>query len=51
MAKAPKKKAPKKSVPKKYAKPLSLSGISFVDAVDTLLATKPTKGKTAKKKK
>jgi hypothetical protein len=48
MAKKP-RKAPKKSVPKKYAKPLSLSGVSFVYAVDVLLATKPAKHAPKKK--
>jgi hypothetical protein len=41
----------KQNKPRKYEKPLSLYGTSFLGAIDTLLATKPSHSKKAPKRR
>ena len=53
MAKTSRKAAPKKrgKKPKHYDKPLSLYGMSFLQAVDTALASMPPRSKKSAKKR
>jgi hypothetical protein len=52
MAKTSRKAATKRgNKPKHYDKPLSLYGMSFLNAVDKALATKPQPAKKATKKR